>query len=175
MNKAVKENYLKICSREIFLTNKHIDCIFNAFCKDSDFLLVFEDDAVFLNDSIDKIVNFINSANFDYPAYIDLAGGVSEVNLMVDKLITNTDSLFKYFSKPVTNTLCCYLMNKEQIKVFCDFLIKFPNLRYFNADWMFNKIFILQDKYNIKSVCLHSDPPFLNHGSVTGEFNSLIR
>lgn len=175
VRKERREKWLSSCFVEIFLANKHIESIFKAFKNNSDYLIVFEDDAVFRDNSIANILNFINNDKINEPIYLDLAGGCSLDELDIDNLELYRDDCFRYFKKPITNTTCSYLINKNQIKIFIDIIIKFPEVRKFSPDWMFNKIFILQDKYNIKSVCLHSDPPFLNHGSVTGEFNSLIR
>lgn len=169
--------WLRSCSIEIFLTHKHITSFFKSLYSKSDFLLVFEDDAIFKGDSIVNISSLIDSLknnNYDF-MFVDLAGGCSLENLGYDNLFIRKDDSFVYFSKPVTNTTCCYLINRGTIKFFCNSIIENPILRYIGADWMLNKIFMIKFKKEHRSLCMHSNPPFLNHGSVTGEFKSLIR
>lgn len=111
LNRDLKNRWLKSCSIEIFVTNKHIESIFNAFRNDVDFLLVFEDDAIFKDDSIKNVLDLLNNLIInDNPLYIDLAGGCELSKLKISKLQFKKDDYFRYYTKPVTNTACCYLI-----------------------------------------------------------------
>jgi len=107
--------------------------------------------------------------------YIDLAGGCSPEVLKIDKLEISKDSDFRYYAKPVTNTACCYLVNKKQLQIFNDFIINKPKYRYVGIDWMFNQLFIESEKRKIYSKCCHADLPIFKHGSVTGQYSAWIR
>jgi len=154
------------------VSNKHINSFFYALENKADYLLVFEDDAIFKNNSTEKIFNLIS--NFDNndidPIYIDLAGGCNIDQLKISKLNYKKDSDFRYYRKPVTNTACCYLINQAQLKLFGYYITINPMSRYLGIDWMMNKLFVYQYKDCIMAKCLHSDPTFVEHGSATGEY-----
>lgn len=166
--KNKREKYLKFFKVECYITKNHILSLLNAQGQSADYLLVFEDDAIFKPDSINKLVDLINNNkrnNDNIPLYVDLAGGNNLDEIKVKRLEYKRDSFFRYYKKPITDTVCCYLINKKQIDIFCRFLDKFPKLSYIGIDWMFNKIFIMEERDNIKTLCFHSDPSFFEHGS----------
>lgn len=171
------KKWLRSCSIEMTVSNKHINAYSYALQTKTDYLIILEDDAVFKNNSIEKIFNLINnlSDKNTYPVYIDLAGGCDIADLKISKLEYKKDSSFRYYKKPVTNTACCYLINREQLRLFDYYLIKNPISRYLGIDWMMNKLFIDQSKDGILAKCLHTDPTFLKHGSVTGEYKPWVR
>ena len=176
-NRHTRTKWLKSCIIELYVTNKHIKAFSNALEQKADFLLVFEDDAVFKKDSTDKVFDLITDLekNNKTPTYIDLGGGCQFDEPENSNMKPKRDKQFKYYIKPVTNTACCYLINNEQLKLFDYFLTRKPLLRYIGVDWMLNKLFIVQSKIGIISNCRHADPTFFNHGSVTGEFTAWIR
>ncbi len=176
-NVSQRGRWLKSCSIEMFVTQKHVEAIFRALNEQCDYLLVFEDDAVFEKESIEKLCflfDFIENKK-NLPVYVDIAGGCPFDVLRYEKIVTKKDDLFRYFNKPGTNTACCYLMNNNQLKLFGNFLIKNPKLIYIGIDWLFNKMFIMQEHVTPKSFCVHAAPPFLRHGSVVGDFKAWQR
>lgn len=176
-NPKLGEKWLLSCSIEMFVTDKHVRAIFKALDDDCDYLLVFEDDSVFKYNSIKNLISLLDIFKDvkDVPLYVDLAGGCSQDVLEYNNILLKKDDVFKYFSRPVTNTACCYLLNKNQLKIFGDFLTHYPKLRYIGIDWLFNKMFIMQLINNKNSICAHSDPTFFKHGSVSGDFKAWIR
>ena len=173
----ISKEWLNTCTKELFLSEKHLKAFTLALEDKADYLLVFESDTVFKKDSIDKISALLDNLETTnkIPTYIDLAGGIQINELKIDKLELKKDKDFRYYKKPVTNTTGCYLVNQGQLKIFNNYLATTPMLRYIAADWLLNKLFMLQIKTGIISECRHANPPFFNHGSVTGEFQSSIQ
>ena len=178
LNRDVAKRWAQSCAIEMYVTDKHLRAFSNALECRADYLLCFEDDTVFTEDSIKNVARLLNdlkSRPNEIPAYIDLAGGCQLWDIKIDKLESKRDSRFIYYSKPVTNTACCYLTNRAQLEKFMYFLTRYPWLRYIGADWCINKLFLLQQKNNFKANCKHAYPTFFYHGSVTGEYIGSIR
>ncbi len=160
----------------MIVSDKHIHGIQEALEKRVDYMLVFEDDAIFKNNSIDKFIKFINNLSInDTGLYVDLAGGCTKNDLKVDKLQFKQDQDFIYYLKPITNTACSYFVNKKQLQYFQYYLIRNPGLRNIGIDWMFNQIFIFQEKDKIPTKCAHAYPHIYDHGSTTGKYNPWLR
>lgn len=177
LNKQIYCNLKRIYEIEIYLTGKHIRSYLDAIENNYDYLIVFEDDVIFKDDSFEKFSKFLDilpSFN-DNLLYVDIAGGLSLEDLKVDKLNYKNDDLFKYFSKPVTNGTACYLMNRKQFEYAYSIILKNPLLRYLPSDWLLNTIFLKQEKDQIASDCCHFYPNLFSHGSVNGSYQSLIR
>jgi len=176
-NSNITRNWLQSCAIELFVSSKHINAYKIALENKADYLLVFEDDAIFKEESLNKLVGLSNNLeiNDKSPIYIDLGGGCNFNELKIDNLELRRDKNFRYYKKPVTNTACCYLVNQEQLKLFNNYLVKNPILRYIGIDWLLNKMFIMQSKAGVVSTCFHADPHFFNHGSVTGQFKPWVR
>jgi len=158
-----------------YVTDKHIR-IWGQFLETkADFLICFEDDVVFKEDSVSRLKLFLKGIT-DYkgePVYLDLAGGCSPDVLKVTSLEYKKDKNRKYYKKPVTNTACCYMISRPAVKIFFYNLLKSPGLRLISIDWLLNKLFILsipQHKY----LCYHADPPIFAHGSVSGSYSSWL-
>jgi hypothetical protein len=67
---------------EMMLTDKHISAWRAFLDTDADFLICFEDDAIFKDDSVHKINGLLNTLAEDYPempCYIDLGGALNLV------------------------------------------------------------------------------------------------
>jgi hypothetical protein len=163
---------------EIALTSKHIRAWEVFLETGGDFLICFEDDVVFKDDSIQRtldLLNYISQDNENKSTYIDLAGGCELQELKIDKLESYREKYFRYYNKPVTNTICGYLLSRTLVACFHDQLLRRPWLRLIGADWMINSLLILLDKSRIQCNCMHSDPTIFKHGSVTGEYTSWIR
>ena len=158
---------------EMFVSNKHLFIFDLAIEKKVDYLIVFEDDAIFKNDSISRVIELLGliRKHKDEPGYIDLAGGLNLEGLKMERLISKRGEGKVFYSRPLTNTACSYLINKTQLETINNTLVGRPWLRYIGIDWLLNKIFIIQSKELFNSFCIHTVPPIFGHGSVTGEFN----
>lgn len=160
---------------DAIVTDKHIRA-WNSFLeKDSDFLICFEDDAVFNHKSITdfkKLLQGINRYN-NKLVYVNFTSGCSPKELKFEKIFIRSDNRRKYYRKPVTNTGCCYMVNRHLAELFSLNLLKNPDLRLLSFDWLLNKIFIITEpKYEF--YCYHADPPIFNHGSIKGNYESWL-
>lgn len=159
------------CAIEMYLTNKHIQSFKKVLEKKIDYLICFEDDTIFNSDSTEKILGTLDTLKKDSEdlVYIDLAGGCNIDTLGYETLKIKMDNKFIYYSKPVTNTTCGYLINKNQIIDLNYTLTRSPLLQYLNIDWFFNCLFTKTYTKNKKYDCRHSHPSFFKHGSAIGE------
>lgn len=160
---------------EAIIADKHIRAWSSFLEKNADLLICFEDDVVFRDNSLSqlkKILKHIKTIKTKKPLYIDLAGGNNREVTKTQELIKKHDNLGDYYKKPITNTACCYLINKQTGQIFIDQVTKMPWLRLICADWVMNKIFVTTEKIN-KYYCLHSNPTVFKHGSLTGEYRSM--
>jgi hypothetical protein len=162
---------------ELALTDKHIRAWGSFLDSDGDFLICFEDDAVFKEDSVQRVNALIDTLarrNIDSPIYVDLAGGCKLDELKISNLEIGRDPCFRFYSKPVTNTACAYLMSRSLVTIFYGTIIRRPWLRLIGADWLMNKLFILMGNDGVDCVCMHADPTIFEHGSATGEYASMF-
>jgi len=163
--------------REMVLTENHIEG-WNAFLAgDADFMICFEDDAVFKDDSSQRLHQLLDNLSRKSPdslIYVDLAGGCEHDALNINNLETGKDSSFRFYSKPVTNTACSYLVSRPLANFFIEMVTKKPRLRLIGADWLMNKLFILAADKGVKCTCMHASPTIFKHGSLTGEYTSLL-
>lgn len=159
-----------------YVTGKHLRAWEQFWEMEFDFLICFEDDAVFKKDSVKRLKSFFRGlqANKEKVAYFDLAGGLSPDVLKVENLKYKKTNGRVYYKKPVTNTGCVYMFNRTSVKIFFFYLLKNPMLRLIGADWLLNKLFILSTpKY--KYLCYHANPPVFSHGSATGSYTSWLK
>ena len=160
---------------EVAVTDKHIRAWFHFLDSDADYLIVFEDDVVFKDDSavrVKELLNKLSKSHLNKSSYVDLGGGCSLADLMIDRLETSKDESYRYYKKPVTNTACSYLMSRELVTAFCTTLTRRPWLRLMGVDWMMNSLFILMGEQVLDCICLHADPTIFKHGTTTGEYVS---
>ena len=156
---------------EMAVTDKHIRAWTLFLESGADFLVCFEDDAVFRNSNGQQLVNLLDKLIQEKSAqaiFVDLAGGCALDVLEIDKLQIRQDSTFRYYCKPVTNTACVYLLSRPLAITFCDILSRNLWLRLIGVDWIMNVLFILMEKAGIKCDCMHADETIFCHGSVTG-------
>jgi hypothetical protein len=156
---------------EMVLTDKHIRVWSEFLESPCEFLLCFEDDAIFLHSSEQRLVEVLKQAKAHGEGanlYVDLAGGCTIPGLGVGQLFDRREKDFIYFRKPVTNTACTYLLNRSMVEDFMEMLVFQPTLRYTPADWLMNKLLIEIDKLGRKTACFHLDPPVFEHGSAKG-------
>ena len=160
---------------EVAVTDKHIRAWSHFLDSDSDYLIIFEDDVVFKDDSAFRLNELLNTLSKNYPnkaCYADLGGGCKLADLMIDRLETSQDESYRYYKKPVTNTACAYLMSRELVAVFIATLTRKPWLRLVGVDWLMNSLFILCGERLLDSICMHADPTIFKHGTTTGEYVS---
>ena len=85
-----------------FINDKHISLWKKFLQTDSDFIIIFEDDVIFKNDSIEKLnilINQISKNNYQQPLYIDLAGGCFIEALQIDRLLESKSDTLLYYKK----------------------------------------------------------------------------
>lgn len=163
---------------EMTVTDKHIRAWATFLDFDQDFIICFEDDAVFRADSGKSIANLLEKIaqeKVEELVYVDLAGGCTLEALNIGQLQTNQDEHFRYYKKPVTNTACVYLMSNSLAANFHRNIVLSPWFRFIGVDWMMNALMIRMERERVKCVCMHADPPILGHGSVTGEYTPWAR
>jgi hypothetical protein len=160
---------------ETVVTDKHIRA-WSAFLEsDADFMICFEDDAVFKDDSTQRLNELLDNLARRLPdilIYVDLAGGCERDMLKIDNLETGRDASFMFYRKPVTNTACSYLMSRPLVTIFIEMIVRRPWLRLIGIDWMMNKLFILAANDGIECSCMHASPTIFKHGSFTGEYKT---
>jgi GR25 family glycosyltransferase involved in LPS biosynthesis len=160
---------------ETVVTDKHIRA-WSAFLEsDADFMICFEDDAVFKDDSTQRLNELLDDLARRLPdilIYVDLAGGCERDMLKIDTLETGRDASFRFYRKPVTNTACSYLMSRPLVTIFIEMIVRRPWLRLIGIDWMMNKLFILAANDGIECSCMHASPTIFKHGSFTGEYKT---
>ena len=160
---------------ETIVTSKHIRAWDVCLETDSDYLIVFEDDVIFKKDSISRIrelLKSISELDKNNLVYVDLAGGVQRQDLMLRKLQSSQDNYYRYYCLPVTNTACCYFVNRKVIESFHEIICLKPGLRFLPIDWMINKLFIMMSNLGLNWFCAHADPSVFSHGTFSGEYVS---
>jgi hypothetical protein len=157
-----------------FVTDKHIRAWNVFFEMEYDFLICFEDDAVFHNNSIQILKIFLREIqkNKKNPVYLDLGGGCDYKTLGMDKLEYKRDKYRRYYRKPGTNTVCAYMISRISVQAVLQYLLRHPQLRLIAPDWLLIKFFI--DSFTkYKHICYHAAPSIFSHGSITGVYPSL--
>lgn len=170
-----KAQFCKTSSIETMVTDKHIRA-WNQLIEKNDYLLFFEDDAVFCDSSVEKINSLLSEKLYnklDNYVYIDIGGGCHLDDLQIKKLEQNQDNTFIYYEKIVTNTACAYILNRKLATYFLSTLLHAPELRYIGIDWMMNELSMKLEKsiHGENIFCIHANPSFVNHGSVVGNYN----
>jgi hypothetical protein len=177
LNKPVRRAWQWRSTVEIFLASKHIRAWEVFLESDADYLLVFEDDIVFKSDSVmrfcDKVIPAVKL--LERAIYVDLAGGCTKEDLRINALEIKRNGDTVYYAKPVTNTTCSYLIDKNMARYFVSKLVEQPSLRLIGVDWLTNKLFILMGDGAENCSCIHFNPTIFDHGSVTGSYLSSIR
>jgi GR25 family glycosyltransferase involved in LPS biosynthesis len=161
------------------VTDKHIRAWATFLDTNADFLILFEADLVFKDDSNQRLENLLDKLvreKSDRLLYVDLAGGCSTEALKIGKLQIGKDATFLHYSKPVTNTACAYLLSRSLASTFFKVLIRRPWFRIIGVDWMMNALFMRMEKEAANFVvCMHAEPTIFKHGSTTGEYMPWVR
>lgn len=163
--------------RETVITENHIEAWSAFLALGADFLICFEDDTIFKEDSSQRVIELLDNFTRRSPdglIYVDLAGGCEDDALKINNLETGKDASFRYYSKLVTNTSCSYLINRPLATFFIEMIAKTPQLRLIVSDWLMNKLFILADNDGVKCACMHASPTIFKQGSFTGEYVSTL-
>lgn len=168
-----KPNMYKASFIETLVTNKHI-ALWEKLVEHNDIIVIFEDDVVFVENSITRMQEllefiFFNNLYMDN-LYIDLAGGCSLNELQIDNLYESCKNGLIKYKKMVTNTACGYLMSAKLVEKFLKYLIIYPTFRTIGVDWMMNQLAIVTEKNHIYIECYHCNPTIFKHGSITGEY-----
>lgn len=173
--KSIGAPWQKNSAIEVMVTEKHVRAWGRFLDSGADFIIIFEDDAVFKEDSVQRIkelLGLVTQRNLDARVYVDLAGGCKLEELNIDNLESSHDAFFKFYSKPVTNTACAYLMSRELVVDFYSILTRRPWLRLIGIDWMMNSLFIQMESDGKECFCMHAVPTIFKHGTTTGEYVS---
>jgi hypothetical protein len=167
---------------QIVLTDKHIRA-HGAFLEgDQDLIIVCEDDVVFQGDSLDKldaVLDVIRDLPKDRYVYVDLAGGFSVGALQIDALSTGQHGpheFIKTFEKLVTNTTCCYLMNRALAVRLYSILMQYPELRRLAIGRTINTAaHLVPDLVENRGLYALTAPPVFRHGTLIGAYESAIQ
>lgn len=161
---------------EMMVTEKHLRAWGTFVDSEADYLFCFEDDVVFMDDSLPRLKEFLKHLSAEFSSneriYVDLAGGLGETQLKVKTLERSMENGFKTYTRPVTNTACGYLISKGLVRSFYDVLSEKPLLRLIGIDWMMNGLFISLINRDIQVFCLHACPTLFKHGTFTGDYVS---
>lgn len=152
------------------VTAKHVHA-WRSGCEKSDFIVVFEDDAVFRQDSAEICANLVAELK-DFPGdehlYVDLAGGFPLEQLAVSHVTEKRTARYVHFRKPVTNTCCAYLMSAFTAKSFVSTLANKTWHRQHPGDWLLNRLMMQAVADGAEFTCFHASPPIFDHGSICG-------
>ena len=159
-----------------FVTNKHMKAWDTCLESKAEYLIVLEDDAVFGDESIERIASLVDVVSeMEGPVYVDLAGGFPISALRIGHLAQDRREGLTRYRKPVTNTACAYLLNGKMIDQSMQLLCARPRFRLVAIDWLINWMFMELGKAGTRVTCFHTEPPALQHGSFTGDFNAWER
>lgn len=153
---------------EKLVTAKHIRAWEEFVQSPHTTLVVIESDATLAPDSLGGVANALERATRDEPTYVNLAGGFTQNELLIEGLAAEGRDGMTIFSLPVTNTSCAYAINRSLVLNILSFLDESPGSRVLGIDWLFNAFFINETSRGNRILCLHSQPPALQHGSITG-------
>jgi hypothetical protein len=166
---------------ESVLSDKHIRCWAAFLESDSQYLIVFEDDAIFRDDSAIRLKDLL--ATLDQlpeqrTIYADLAGGFPIEQLRLDAVrIQGQIALpgMLEYRKVATNTTCCYLLNRPMASALYNEVLRRPLLRLIGPGWMISTIAACRsDIHRQRGAFLLTDPTLFLHGTASGVFKSSI-
>lgn len=99
---CVANRWRRSSAIEMMVTDKHIRTWSQFLDSGADYLIVFEDDVVFKNDSNLRISKLLDNLKRNYlkkPCYVDLGGGFSLADLKVANLEKYYDDNFRHYQK----------------------------------------------------------------------------
>lgn len=172
----IRRREWRIREIEIILSQKHLTSWQKFQQSDANQLLVLENDAAWIKGESEEIPRLLEILAGNSPSYLNLAGGLNLAELGIE-LLTETlkepplDNT-KTFLKPITNTSCAYAINRPLVNAFLSHIENFPEQKLLGIDWLINGVFLKMSENRIGVTCVHSQPPILLHGSMTGISNS---
>ena len=164
----------KSSDREVFVeqavTDKHVQAWRTAIDGGFEYVMILEDDARFLRDSVQLIVQFIDWIRVqDGDVYIDLAGGLELEHIKGSAQVKQRIFGFSMFDRPLTNTACAYVLSRGLVGNLSSLIRRDPYLKLLPIDWCLNAAFL----HIANSIGFwHATPPVLGHGSFTGASKS---
>ena len=153
---------------ERFVTAKHIRAWRKFVDSPHSTLVVIESDATLTPESLGRVNNALVEVTSDHPTYVNLAAGLSRSDIAIGSLAVGEEKGLTVFNRPVTNTSCAYALNRSLVVDILGFLDEFPEEATVGIDWLFNAFFVNETVKGKGIRCLHSEPPALLHGSLTG-------
>lgn len=160
---------------EARVTAKHIAAWRALLESPAHAALVLESDAAWITERSPAVLNSMEHLPDATPAYMNLAGGLSEFHVRISKVDASRnsggqhpDTKFIDFKVPVTNTSCAYGVNRPLAEMLLTYVQEYPGSESLGVDWLVNAAFAHLTKQNISLACVHVDPPLLIHGSRTG-------
>ena len=153
---------------ERFVTAKHVRAWRKFIESPHSTLVVIESDATLTPESGGRLNNALLEVTSDQPTYVNLAGGLSRSDIAIGSLAAGDVNGMTVFSRPVTNTSCAYVLNRSLMVDLLAFLEESPDAPTLGIDWLINAFFVNQTVQGKEVRCLHSQPPALLHGSLTG-------
>lgn len=144
----------------------------------SDYILTIEDDCTFGDQSIAAIEECLKGFDRVPPGigrYRDLAGGMTREQLNLEHLVTREADGWMHFSRPVTNSAGCYLLDRPALSALFIEAMKAPRLLLQSPDWAMNGMFVSLLRSGRIMDCAHAYPTILGHGSLTGAHSSTMR
>ena len=153
---------------EKFVTAKHIQAWQQFIDSSCSVLVVIESDATLTPDSVRGVADAVAELSVSVPTYVNLAGGLSLRDISIEHLAACQANGLTEFTRPVTNTSCAYAVNRSAVFELLSFLSTNPEASTLGIDWLVNAFFINQTVKDRAFRCLHSQPPALLHGSLTG-------
>ena len=163
---------------EVILSTKHLEAWTRALGKQSDWALVFEDDAEVASDSEARLTRLVDqgfvNGLLERTAYVDLAGGFPPALVLPLHHACFVSEDWWVFSGVITNTTCSYLASRSLMAAWVETLRRWPVLLQLPADHMINFISlpVVSGLRDVLSV--HFAEPFLGHGSFLGSTPSMI-
>lgn len=172
---ASDKNLRRQLAIEPILGAKHITA-WKQFVKTNEtHLLVAESDVIGLPHSADRLLAIASRLPTDgRPIYIDLAGGLPHEVIGVDKITEDRKEGVLVLNRPATNTTCSYLISRSLADSFLRIVEKRPYFRDVASDWLVNCL-MMGAAGEGQIECRHAHPTVFDHGSMTGEYRSVIR
>lgn len=149
---------------EKIVRDKHINA-WKLFLKtDSDYMIIFEDDAICLKNSKKRLSAIFENLYIENKEsiFLDLAGGYELSKILPLKNNLANPVYDVYLQNLYTNTACCYLISRNLVSEFIE-IIKYDQFsKNFPIDYLMN---YLGFKSNKKIFSGHFFSPVFAHGS----------
>lgn len=163
---------------EVILSTKHLEAWTRAQDRQSDWALVFEDDAEVVPDSEARLMRLVDQGFvvglLERTAYVDLAGGFAPALVLpLHHACFASDDVW-VFSGVITNTTCSYLASRSIMAAWVKTLRRWPVLLQLPADHMINFISLPVVSGLPDVLSVHFAEPLLGHGSFRGSTASLL-